>query len=127
MIHVGRWEEDRPSGMGARFDAKGNLLYSGKWEEGRRQGAGITYRAEDGSIFIGQWKDDALTGLGSEFGADGSLLYTGYWKHCRRDGTRHRVRPRREDCLYRSVPGRPLSRRGDPLFPRRPPHSGLLL
>lgn len=55
-IHVGRWSEDKPVGTGAIFDGDGNLSFAGKIENGMRQGVGISYKVEDGTIFVGKWK-----------------------------------------------------------------------
>jgi len=82
---VGRWSEDKPVGTGAIFDGDGNLSFAGKIENGMRQGVGISYKVEDGTIFVGKWKDNVPTGKGSEFDGDGNLIYTGMWK----DGKRH--------------------------------------
>ena len=88
MERISMWADgarDKPVGTGAIFDGDGNLSFAGKIENGMRQGVGISYKVEDGTIFVGKWKDNVPTGKGSEFDGDGNLIYTGMWK----DGKRH--------------------------------------
>ena len=84
---MANWTENKPDSFVSLFDTKGNLQYSGTIQDGKKNGIGISYRLEDGSVFVGKWEKGQPTGFGSVFDTHGHLIYTGMWKDGRRNGT----------------------------------------
>ena len=55
-MHAGRWSDNSPDGMGARFDNEGNFIDVCSYTKGVRNGLSISFD-ENNNLVITKWVD----------------------------------------------------------------------
>ena len=57
--HAGRWLDNAPDGIGARFDSDGSFLDVCRYENGTRNGKSVSFD-ENGNVVIKVWENGEL-------------------------------------------------------------------